>query len=56
MTSKGDYLLKTDVGGPSDHATKVALGLNILSNAIIFGALLDEGILAASLELAAVMY
>jgi len=52
----GHYLLKTDVCGPSDHAAKVALGLNILSNAIIFWTLLDERILAASLELAAVVY
>lgn len=37
--------LKTDVRGPPDHATKVALGLNVLADAIVLGALLDERVL-----------
>ena len=34
--------LKTDVGGPPDHAAKVALGLDVLADAIVLGALLDD--------------
>ena len=37
--------LKTDVGGPPDHAAKVALGLDVLADAIVLGALLDERVL-----------
>jgi hypothetical protein len=38
--------LETDVCGPSDHAAEVALGLDILTDAIVLGALLDERVLA----------
>jgi hypothetical protein len=37
--------LKTDVRGPSDHAAEVALGLDVLADAIVLGALLDERVL-----------
>jgi hypothetical protein len=37
--------LETDVCRPSDHATEVALGLNVLADAIVLGALLDERVL-----------
>jgi hypothetical protein len=39
--------LEADVGGPSDHATKVALGLDVLTDTEVLGALLDEHILCA---------
>ena len=39
--------LKTDVGGPPDHAAKVALGLDVLADAIVLGALLDERVLCS---------
>jgi hypothetical protein len=38
--------LEADVCGPSDHATEVALGLDVLTDAIVLGALLDERVLA----------
>jgi hypothetical protein len=37
--------LKTDVRGPADHATEVALGLDVLTDAEVLGALLDERVL-----------
>jgi hypothetical protein len=37
--------LKTDVRGPPDHAAEVALGLDVLADAIVLGALLDERVL-----------
>jgi hypothetical protein len=37
--------LETDVCGPSDHTAKVALGLDVLADAIVLGALLDERVL-----------
>jgi hypothetical protein len=37
--------LKTDVRGPADHATEVALGLDVLTDAKVLGALLDERVL-----------
>jgi len=43
--------LEADVCGPSHHATEVALGLDVLADAEVLGALLDERILAL-LELA----
>jgi hypothetical protein len=43
--------LETDVCGPSDHAAEVALGLDVLTDAIVLGALLDERVLPL-LELA----
>jgi hypothetical protein len=43
--------LKADVCGPSHHAREVALGLDVLADAIVLGTLLDERVLA-SLELA----
>jgi hypothetical protein len=43
--------LEADVCGPSHHATEVTLGLNILADAEVLGALLDERVLGA-LELA----
>ena len=43
--------LKTDVCGPSHHAREVALGLDVLADAIVTGALLDERVLP-QLELA----
>jgi hypothetical protein len=46
--------LEADVCRPSDHATEVALGLDVLTDAIVLGALLDERVLAP-LELATVM-
>jgi hypothetical protein len=39
--------LETDVCGPSDHAAEVALGLDVLADAIVLGALLNERVLAA---------
>lgn len=38
--------LKTDVGGPADHAAEVALGLDVLANAIVARPLLDERVLS----------
>jgi hypothetical protein len=43
--------LETDVCGPSDHARDVALGLDILADTEVLGALLNERVLA-SLEFA----
>ena len=37
--------LETDVCGPSYHARKVALRLNVLSDTVVLGALLEERIL-----------
>ena len=37
--------LKTDVRGPSHHAREVALGLDVLADAIVAGTLLDERVL-----------
>jgi hypothetical protein len=45
--------LEADVCGPSDHAAEVALGLDVLADAIVLGALLDERVLP-SLELATI--
>jgi hypothetical protein len=39
--------LKTDVLGPLHHAREVTLGLDVLANAEVAGALLDEGVLVA---------
>lgn len=39
--------LKTDVCGPSHHARQVALGLNVLADAIVAGTLLDERVLSS---------
>jgi hypothetical protein len=44
--------LKADVGWPADHAAEVALGLDVLADAIVARPLLDERVLfwlAASL-------
>lgn len=38
--------LKADVGWPADHAAEVALGLDILADAIVAGPLLDERVLS----------
>ena len=38
--------LKTDVRGPSHHAREVALGLDVLADTVVLGALLDERVLA----------
>jgi hypothetical protein len=38
--------LKTHVRGPSDHTADVALGLDVLTDAIVAGTLLDEGVLS----------
>jgi len=40
--------LKADVCGPSDHARNVALGLNVLADAIVAGALFDKRVLTVS--------
>lgn len=37
--------LEADVGRPSHHAREVALGLNILTDAIVAGTLLEERVL-----------
>lgn len=39
--------LKTDILGPLNEAAEVALGLDVLANAEVAGALLDERVLAA---------
>lgn len=39
--------LKTDILGPLHHARQVALGLDVLTDAIVAGALLEEGVLHA---------
>ena len=39
--------LEADVGGPSDHATDIALGLDVLADTEVLGALLDERVLCA---------
>jgi hypothetical protein len=39
--------LKTDVCGPSDHAADIALGLDVLADTEVLGALLDERVLAS---------
>jgi len=41
--------LKTNVRGPADHATEVALGLDVLTDAEVLGALLDERVLSSLL-------
>jgi len=41
--------LKADVCGPSDHARNVALGLNVLADAIVAGALFDKRVLGGLL-------
>jgi hypothetical protein len=38
--------LETDVCGPSHHAREVALGLDVLTDTVVLGALLDERVLA----------
>jgi hypothetical protein len=38
--------LKTNVCGPSDHAGDIALGLDVLTDTEVLGALLDERVLA----------
>jgi hypothetical protein len=40
--------LETDVGGPPDHAADIALGLDVLTDAIVAGPLLDERVLCWS--------
>jgi hypothetical protein len=40
--------LETDVRGPSHHARQVALGLDVLANTEVLGALLEEGVLSSS--------
>ena len=40
--------LKTDICGPADHATEVALGLDVLTDAIVARTLLDERVLSRS--------
>lgn len=40
--------LETDVRGPSHHARKVALGLNVLADTEVPGALLKKGVLSLS--------
>jgi hypothetical protein len=37
--------LQADILGPADHARQVALGLDVLADAIVAGAALDEGVL-----------
>jgi hypothetical protein len=37
--------LKTDVCGPSHHAREVALGLDVLTDTVVLGALLNERVL-----------
>ena len=39
--------LETDVCGPSDHAADIALGLDVLADTEVLGALLDERVLAS---------
>jgi hypothetical protein len=39
--------LKTDVSGPSDHTADVALGLDVLTDAIVARTLLNERVLLA---------
>lgn len=38
--------LKTDVCGPAHHAREVALGLDVLADAIVAGTFLDERVLS----------
>jgi len=38
--------LETDVRRPPDHATKVALGLDVLADTEVLGALLEERVLS----------
>jgi hypothetical protein len=40
--------LETDVCGPSHHARQVALGLDVLTDTEVLGALLEEGVLSSS--------
>ena len=44
--------LQTDVLGPLDETAKVTLGLNVLANAEVAGALLDERVLCENIKLA----
>ena len=39
--------LEADVGGPSDHAGDIALGLDVLADTVVPGALLEERVLCA---------
>jgi len=40
--------LDTDVAGPLDHAGKIALGLDVTTNAEVAGALLEKGVLGVA--------